>query len=147
MPPSSQDQDVVLVGVLPPGASDLEFASGMEELERLVSTLGYRTIARVTQARSHLDAAAVLGEGKLKELWQPTGGEGVVGSPAPVVMTSSTGSRPRSSRGFAGASPRPGSCRPKTPPTWPGRANASSPSSRRRTRRRRSSSPTIARRS
>jgi len=83
MPRPSHKQDAVLVGVLLPGVTDLEFASGMEELERLVSTLGYRTIARVTQARSHLEAAAVLGEGKLKELGQLTGGEGTVGSPAP----------------------------------------------------------------
>jgi hypothetical protein len=46
----------------------------MEEFERLVSTLSYRTVARVTQTRSHLDPAAVLGEGKLKELGAPTGG-------------------------------------------------------------------------
>jgi GTP-binding protein HflX len=79
----SPNQDAILVGVLLPGVSDVDFASSMEELERLVSTLGYRTTGRVTQARSHLEAAAVLGEGKLKELGQLTGGEGVVVSPAP----------------------------------------------------------------
>ena len=78
-----REQDAVLVGVLLPGVTDLEFASSMEELERLVSTLGYRTTARVTQARSHLEAAAVLGEGKLKELGELTGGKGAVGSAAP----------------------------------------------------------------
>jgi GTPase len=79
----SQKQDAVLVGVHLPDVTDLEFASSMEELERLVSTLGYRTIGRVTQTRGHLDAAAVLGEGKLKDLGKLTGGEGVVESPAP----------------------------------------------------------------
>ena len=79
----SPKQDAVLVGVHLPSVSDLEFASSMDELERLVSTLGYRAIGRVTQARSHLDAAAVLGEGKLKDLGNLTGGDGVVGSPAP----------------------------------------------------------------
>lgn len=74
----------MLVGVRLPGVTDLEFASSMEELERLVSTLGYRTLVRVTQARSHIDAAAVLGEGKLKELGALTGGNGVVGSRAPT---------------------------------------------------------------
>ena len=73
----------MLVGVHLSGVSDLEFASSMEELERLVSTLGYRTIGRVTQARTHLDAGAVLGEGKLKDLGGLTGGDGVVGSSAP----------------------------------------------------------------
>src|SRR5271165_6591043 len=82
-PNPAPNQDAVLVGVHLPGVTDREFASSMDELERLVSTLGYRTIARVTQARSHLQARAVLGEGKLKELGQLTGGEGVVGSPAP----------------------------------------------------------------
>jgi GTP-binding protein HflX len=78
-----QKQDAVLVGVHLPDVTDLDFASGMEELERLVSTLGYKTIARVTQVRSHLEAAAVLGEGKLKELGLLTGGDGVVASSAP----------------------------------------------------------------
>jgi GTP-binding protein HflX len=79
----SPKQDAVLVGVHLPGVTDIEFTSSMDELERLVSTLGYRTIARVTQARSHIEAGAVLGEGKLKELGELTGGDGVVASPAP----------------------------------------------------------------
>ena len=79
----SPNQDAVLVGVHLPDVTDLEFAASMEELERLVSTLGYRAIGRVTQGRGHLDAGAVLGEGKLKELGQLTGGKGVVDSPAP----------------------------------------------------------------
>jgi GTP-binding protein HflX len=83
MPQPSRNQDAVLVGVLLPGVTDLEFTSSMEELERLVSTLGYRTVARVTQARSHLEAAAVLGAGKLEELGALTGGKGVVDSAAP----------------------------------------------------------------
>ena len=76
-------QRAVLVAVHLPDADDLEFRSSVEELERLVSTLGYRTIAKVTQTRSHLEAAAVLGEGKLKELGEITGGDGHVGSTAP----------------------------------------------------------------
>ncbi len=76
-------QRAVLVAVHLPDADDLEFRSSVEELERLVSTLGYRTIAKVTQTRSHLEAAAVLGEGKLKELGELTGGDGHVGTTAP----------------------------------------------------------------
>ena len=76
-------QRAVLVAVHLPDADDLEFRSSVEELERLVSTLGYRTIAKVTQTRSHLEAAAVLGEGKLKELGGITGGDGHVGTTAP----------------------------------------------------------------
>jgi GTP-binding protein HflX len=73
----------VLVAVHLPDADDLEFTSSVEELERLVSTLGYRTIAKVTQARSHLEPGAVLGEGKLRELGDLTGGDGQVGTSAP----------------------------------------------------------------
>ena len=73
----------VLVAVHLPDADDLEFRSSVEELERLVSTLGYRTIAKVTQVRGHLEAGAVLGEGKLLELGELTGGDGQIGSTAP----------------------------------------------------------------
>ncbi len=73
----------VLVAIHLPDADDLEFRSSVEELERLVSTLGYRTIAKVTQARTHLEAGAVLGEGKLKELGEITGGDGLVGPTVP----------------------------------------------------------------
>ena len=73
----------VLVAVHLPDTDDLEFRSSVEELERLVSTLGYRTIAKVTQARTHLEAGAVLGEGKLKELGEITGGDGRVGPTVP----------------------------------------------------------------
>ena len=73
----------VLVAVHLPDADDLEFRSSVEELERLVSTLGYRTIAKVTQVRSHLEAGAVVGEGKLEELGELTGGDGHIGSTAP----------------------------------------------------------------
>ncbi len=73
----------MLVAVHLPDADDLEFRSSVEELERLVSTLGYRTIAKVTQVRGHLEAGAVLGEGKLLELGELTGGDGHIGSTAP----------------------------------------------------------------
>jgi GTP-binding protein HflX len=80
---SSERQKAVLVAVHLPDADDIEFQSSVEELERLVSTLGYRTIATVTQRRTHLEAGAVLGEGKLLELGDLTGGDGHVGSSAP----------------------------------------------------------------
>jgi GTPase len=83
VPSAPENRDAVLVAVHLPGVTDLEFSSSLEELERLVKTLGYRTIASVTQTRQHLEAAAVLGEGKLKELGDITGGRGVVGSAAP----------------------------------------------------------------
>ena len=39
----------MLVAVQLPHCDDIEFRSSVEELERLVSTLGYRTLAKVTQ--------------------------------------------------------------------------------------------------
>ncbi|HTN87525.1 MAG TPA: GTPase HflX [Sorangium sp.] len=73
----------VLVGVQLPGVDDVEHAADLAELGRLVHTLGFDVIATVSQRRSALAAAAVLGEGKLKELAELTGGSGVVPSGAP----------------------------------------------------------------
>jgi GTP-binding protein HflX len=69
----------LLVGVRLPGVSEPDFAASLDELERLVKTLGYRVVARVTQARGTLAPAAVLGEGKLRELASLTGGSGNAG--------------------------------------------------------------------
>jgi GTPase len=74
----------VLVAVQLPGVSDEDHAADLAELGRLVTTLGNEVVATVSQRRSALAAAAVLGEGKLKDLADLTGGEGVVLSRAPV---------------------------------------------------------------
>jgi GTP-binding protein HflX len=81
----SQDgkQKAVLVGVQLPGVDDGEHASSLAELARLAKTLGLAVVGRVTQKRSSLAAAAVVGEGKLKELAEMTGGSGVVPSGVP----------------------------------------------------------------
>lgn len=73
----------VLVGVQLPGVSDAEHASSLDELERLVTTLGMTAVARVTQKRERLGTGAVLGEGKLLELASHTGGTGVVDRSVP----------------------------------------------------------------
>ena len=72
----------VVVGVQFAAVSEQEHASSLEELERLASTLGLQTVGRVTQRRAHLAANTVLGEGKLRELAEWTGGTGVVPSGA-----------------------------------------------------------------
>jgi GTP-binding protein HflX len=77
----------VLVGVQLPGVNDVEHASDLAELGRLVQTLGFDVVATVTQRRDALSAAAVLGEGKLKELAELTGGKGVVPTGAAEVKT------------------------------------------------------------
>jgi GTP-binding protein HflX len=75
----------VLVGVQLPGVLDADHASDLAELGRLVDTLGFDVVATVTQRRDSLAAAAVVGEGKLRELAELTGGKGVVPSGAPEV--------------------------------------------------------------
>lgn len=75
----------VLVGVQLPAVGDAEHASDLAELGRLVQTLGYDVAATVTQRREAAAAAAVLGEGKLRELAKLTGGSGVVPSAAREV--------------------------------------------------------------
>ncbi|HYO93050.1 MAG TPA: GTPase HflX, partial [Polyangiaceae bacterium] len=66
----------VLVAVRLPEVSEAEFDSSRAELRRLVTTLGYDVTAEVTQVRPALSPAAVLGEGKLLELAELTGGSG-----------------------------------------------------------------------
>lgn len=81
MPPSSLASlpKALLVGVRLPGVSEPEFEASLDELERLVKTLGYRVVARLTQTRTTLAPTAVLGEGKLLELAALTGGSGHAG--------------------------------------------------------------------
>ena len=80
-PPPTRPR-AVLVGVQLHGVSDTDHASDLAELGRLVHTLGFDVVATVTQRRDTLAAAAVVGEGKLKELADLTGGKGVVPSGA-----------------------------------------------------------------
>src|SRR5215472_17007149 len=84
--PGSQGR-AVLVGVQLPGVSDADHAADLAELGRLATTLGLEVTGSVTQRREALAAAAVLGEGKLKELAALTGGKGFVPSGAAEVKT------------------------------------------------------------
>jgi GTP-binding protein HflX len=68
----------VVVAVQFPNVTDAELASSIEELERLAKTLGLDPVGRLTQRRSGLATGIVLGEGKLKELAEWTGGSGIV---------------------------------------------------------------------
>jgi GTP-binding protein HflX len=74
----------ILVGVQLPHVRDEEHASDLAELARLVDTLGYDVVGTVTQRRESLSKSVVLGEGKLKELAELTGGRGVVPSSVPL---------------------------------------------------------------
>ncbi|MCC6965315.1 MAG: GTPase HflX [Nitrospira sp.] len=70
--------NAVLVAIRTPRVTVEEVDSSLQELTRLVTTLGYRVVGRVTQKRSSDRYAAVLGEGKLAELARWTGGPGKI---------------------------------------------------------------------
>lgn len=81
--PSSTREKIksaVLVGIQLPGTSAGELNSSLQELARLVTTLGYKVVGRVTQKRSSAKSFNVLGDGKLVELAEWTGGTGKVAS-------------------------------------------------------------------
>jgi GTPase len=72
----------ILVGVQLPGVDDVAHAASIEELGRLVMTLGYEVVGTLSQKRDEIDGGTVLGKGRLEELAAITGGTGVVGSMA-----------------------------------------------------------------
>ncbi len=77
----------VLVGIQTPDVDDAAHAASLEELGRLVKTLGYEVAGTVSQRREGTGAGSLLGSGKLAELAALTGGTGVVGSMAPAVKS------------------------------------------------------------
>jgi len=72
----------ILVGIQLPNVDDLEHAASLEELSRLVKTLGYEVVGTVSQKRDGIGDGTVLGKGRLEELAAITGGTGVAGSRA-----------------------------------------------------------------
>jgi len=70
--------NAVLVAIRTPRVTVEELESSLQELTRLVNTLGHHVVGQVTQKRSSDKYAAVLGQGKLTELAQWTGGSGKV---------------------------------------------------------------------
>ncbi len=75
---SNKKPNAILVSVQLPGVTDLEHRSSIDELARLVKTLGLNVVATVSQKRKSLAASSVVGEGKLKDISRWTGGSGVV---------------------------------------------------------------------
>ncbi len=73
----------VLVGIQLPKTLDSEIKGSLQELSRLVTTLGFRVIGQMVQRRTSQRGATVLGDGKLAELARWTGGTGVI---APMVV-------------------------------------------------------------
>ncbi len=72
----------ILVGVQLPGVDDAAHAASLEELGRLVKTLGFDVVGTLSQRREALEGATVLGKGRLHDLAALTGGTGVVGTMA-----------------------------------------------------------------
>lgn len=77
----------VLVSVWLPHISEIDHASSLTELGRLVHTLGFDVVATVSQKRRGVDGAAVVGGGKLRAIARLTGGSGVVPSGAQRKVT------------------------------------------------------------
>src|ERR1700726_4669289 len=82
MEPKPPVPRAILVGIQVPSVDDIAHAAGIEELSRLVKTLGYEVVGTMSQKRDELDGATVLGKGRLEELAAITGGTGVLGSKA-----------------------------------------------------------------
>lgn len=72
----SETLKAILVGIQLPQSSAEETQASLDELSRLVTTLGYKPTARFAQKRSSSRGALVLGDGKLKILAKYTGGSG-----------------------------------------------------------------------
>jgi GTPase len=66
-------ETAVLVGIILPQTDEAETEESLVELARLVKTLGYDVVGRLTQRRKSLSGGTVLGAGKLKELAKMTG--------------------------------------------------------------------------
>ncbi|MDX7953608.1 GTPase HflX [Lichenihabitans sp. Uapishka_5] len=78
-PPVSR---AILVGVQLPDVDDAAHAASLEELARLVKTLGHEVVGTLSQRREALEGATVLGKGRLRDLAARTGGTGLVGKMA-----------------------------------------------------------------
>ena len=80
-PPVSR---AILVGIQLPDVDDAAHEASLQELGRLVTTLGYEVAGTVSQRRDGTGAASLLGAGKLEELAALTGGTASIGSMAPA---------------------------------------------------------------
>ena len=72
----------ILVGIQTPDVDDVAHAASLEELGRLVKTLGHEVVGTVSQKRDEVGGGTVLGKGRLAELAAMTGGTGLVESMA-----------------------------------------------------------------
>ena len=90
MSSSQEPKNAILVGIQLPTTNDSDLKSSLQELTRLVTTLGYKVVGQITQRRSTDRSTSVLGEGKLTELAKWTGGTGVIASSFEKKKTKAT---------------------------------------------------------
>jgi GTP-binding protein HflX len=100
-PQTNTHPKALLFSVRTPKVTDTEAMESMIELERLVTTLGYEVTGTMSQRQPNTSGVTVVGEGKLMELAQLTGGKGyrdrVKGNsvaPQPAPVPDSTADRP-----------------------------------------------------
>jgi GTP-binding protein HflX len=75
-PQTNTHPKALLFSVRTPKVTDTEAMESMIELERLVTTLGYEVTGTMSQRQPSTSGIAVVGEGKLMEIAQLTGGKG-----------------------------------------------------------------------
>lgn len=73
---SSALNRALLVSIRTPKIKDAEAIESLEELKRLVTTLGFRVVGTQSQRQSSTRSLVVVGSGKLQELAQLTGNRG-----------------------------------------------------------------------
>lgn len=71
----------ILVSLQLPGTDADEVDASLAELQRLVETLGFEVIGKLTQKRAKPEPATVVGVGKLREIARWTGGSGKASTP------------------------------------------------------------------
>src|SRR5260370_24665036 len=70
----------ILVGIQVPGVNDVAHAADIEELGRLVKTLGYEVVGTISQKRDEIGGGTGLGQGPPGELAAMNGRTGRLGS-------------------------------------------------------------------
>jgi GTP-binding protein HflX len=75
-PQTNTQPKALLVSIRTPKVTDTEAMESIIELERLVTTLGYGVTGTMSQRQPNTSGFTVVGEGKLMELAQLTGGKG-----------------------------------------------------------------------
>ena len=103
----------ILVSVQLPGVDDAAHAASLEELARLVKTLGHKVVGTLSQRREALEGATVLGKGRLRDLAARTGGTGLVGTMATAPKSKA---RERFDEGAAEPASMPGEPAPDDQP-------------------------------